>query len=358
MRPISNLNTSAATYIPPQQLPSSCLETLTLLVQMNNYIKRDADYSTGMAVTPLVPEEVHLLAVAMTTELHRHQFQPVVNANDLQLPEPFTFDVAGFTITFTKTQEHDNTGTLVKIAVSKNGVCTSTNIALELFHSIVTTLMSRSQYGTFDLWSVRPILTDESQNRVHEAARYSPAQQYGGEETHITNNGMREFGNMSPLAWRNDGELQQSCNTSNIPPNTANDDINNTGQTTEDQPEADEPQQYVKLTVDDMRKWAAMDQQARNDLGEFKDGVRAIILISKMPNYLTDHGLNYAGEVKVNGPHEYAKFTLEHIRQWAALDKKVRKPVGYLEKWCKKRNLSRTTARNYLKNDGLTAWVS
>lgn len=39
MRPISNLNTSAATYIPPQQLPSSCLETLTLLVQMNNYIK-------------------------------------------------------------------------------------------------------------------------------------------------------------------------------------------------------------------------------------------------------------------------------------------------------------------------------
>lgn len=118
MRPISNLNTSAATYIPPQQLPSSCLETLTLLVQMNNYIKRDADYSTGMAVTPLVPEEVHLLAVAMTTELHRHQFQPVVNANDLQLPEPFTFDVAGFTITFTKTQEHDNTGTLVKIAVS------------------------------------------------------------------------------------------------------------------------------------------------------------------------------------------------------------------------------------------------
>lgn len=53
-------------------------------------------------------------------------------------------------------------------------------------------------------------------------------------------------------------------------------------------------------------------------------------------NYLTDHGLNYAGEVKVNGPHEYAKFTLEHIRQWAALDKKVRKPVGYLEKWCKK----------------------
>lgn len=53
MRPISNLNTSAATYIPPQQLPSSCLETLTLLVQMNNYIKRDADYSTGMAVTPL-----------------------------------------------------------------------------------------------------------------------------------------------------------------------------------------------------------------------------------------------------------------------------------------------------------------
>ncbi|MCF3281457.1 hypothetical protein L1Z99_23700, partial [Escherichia coli] len=24
MRPISNLNTSAATYIPPQQLPSSC----------------------------------------------------------------------------------------------------------------------------------------------------------------------------------------------------------------------------------------------------------------------------------------------------------------------------------------------
>lgn len=109
----------------------------------------------------------------MTTELHRHQFQPVVNANDLQLPEPFTFDVAGFTITFTKTQEHDNTGTLVKIAVSKNGVCTSTNIALELFHSIVTTLMSRSQYGTFDLWSVRPILTDESQNRVHEAARYS-----------------------------------------------------------------------------------------------------------------------------------------------------------------------------------------
>lgn len=165
MRPRSNLNTSAATYIPPQQLPSSCLETLSLLVQMNNYIKRDADYSTGMAVTPLVPEEVHLLAVAMTTELHRHQFQPVVNANDLQLPEPFTFDVAGFTITFTKTQEHDNTGTLVKIAVSKNGVCTSTNIALELFHSIVTTLMSRSQYGTFDLWSVRPILTDESQNR-------------------------------------------------------------------------------------------------------------------------------------------------------------------------------------------------
>lgn len=55
MRPISNLNTSAATYIPPQQLPSSCLETLTLLVQMNNYIKRDADYSTGMAVAPLVP---------------------------------------------------------------------------------------------------------------------------------------------------------------------------------------------------------------------------------------------------------------------------------------------------------------
>lgn len=51
MRPLSNLNTSAATYIPPQQLPSSCLETLTLLVQMNNYIKRDADYSTGMAVT-------------------------------------------------------------------------------------------------------------------------------------------------------------------------------------------------------------------------------------------------------------------------------------------------------------------
>lgn len=175
MRPLSNLNTSAATYIPPQQLPSSCLETLTLLVQMNNYIKRDADYSTGMAVTPLVPEEVHLLAVAMTTELHRHQFQPVVSANDLQLPEPFTFDVAGFTITFTKTQEHDNTGNLMKIAVSKSGVCTSTNITLELFHSIVTTLMSRSQYGTFDLWSVRPILTDENQNRVHEAARYSPA---------------------------------------------------------------------------------------------------------------------------------------------------------------------------------------
>ncbi len=356
MRPISNLNTSAATYIPPQQLPSSCLETLTLLVQMNNYIKRDADYSTGMAVTPLVPEEVHLLAVAMTTELHRHQFQPVVNANDLQLPEPFTFDVAGFTITFTKTQEHDNTGTLVKIAVSKNGVCTSTNIALELFHSIVTTLMSRSQYGTFDLWSVRPILTDESQNRVHEAARYSPAQQYGGEETHITNNGMREFGNMSPLAWRNDGELQQSCNTSNIPPNTANDDINNTRQTTEDQPEADEPQQYVKLTVDDMRKWAAMDQQARNDLGGVQGWcTRNHFNIKNARNYLTDHGLNYAGEVKVNGPHEYAKFTLEHIRQWAALDKKVRKPVGYLEKWCKKRNLSRTTARNYLKNDGLTA---
>lgn len=94
---------------------------------------------------------------------------------------------------------------------------------------------------------------------------------------------MREFGNISPLAWRNDVELQQSCNTSNIPPNTANDDINNTVQTTEDQPEADEPQQYVKLTVDDMRKWAAMDQQARNDLGEFKDGVGAIILISKMP---------------------------------------------------------------------------
>lgn len=47
MRPISNLNTSAATYIPPQQLPSSCLETLSLLVQMNNYIKRDADYSTA-----------------------------------------------------------------------------------------------------------------------------------------------------------------------------------------------------------------------------------------------------------------------------------------------------------------------
>lgn len=127
-----------------------------------------------MAVAPLVPEEVHLLAAAMTAELHRHQFQPVVSANDLQLPEPFTFDVAGFTITFTKTQEHDNTGNLVKIAVSKSGVCTSTNIALELFHSIVTTLMSRSQYGTFDLWSVRPILTDESQNRVHEAARYSP----------------------------------------------------------------------------------------------------------------------------------------------------------------------------------------
>lgn len=57
-----------------------------------------------MAVAPLVPEEVHLLAAAMTTELHRHQFQPVVSANDLQLPEPFTFDVAGFTITFTKTQ--------------------------------------------------------------------------------------------------------------------------------------------------------------------------------------------------------------------------------------------------------------
>lgn len=283
MRPLSNLNTSAATYIPPQQLPSSCLETLSLLVQMNNYIKRDADYSSGMAVAPLVPEEVHLLAVAMTTELHRHQFQPVVSANDLQLPEPFTFDVAGFTITFTKTQEHDNSGNLVKIAVSKNGVCTSTNIALDLFHSIVTTLMSRSQYGTFDLWSVRPILTDENQSREHEAARYSPAQQYGGEGTHITNNGMREFGYMSPLAWRNDGELQQACNTSNIPPNTANDDINNTRQTTEDQPEADEPQQYVKLTVDDMRKWAAMDQQARNDLGEFKDGVRTIILISKMP---------------------------------------------------------------------------
>lgn len=74
-----------------------------------------------MAVIPLIPEEVHLLAVAMTTELHRHQFQPVVSANDLQLPEPFTFDVAGFTITFTKTQEHE-TGNLVKIAVSKNGV--------------------------------------------------------------------------------------------------------------------------------------------------------------------------------------------------------------------------------------------
>ena len=293
MRPISNLNTSAATYIPPQQLPSSCLETLTLLVQMNNYIKRDADYSTGMAVTPLVPEEVHLLAVAMTTELHRHQFQPVVSANDLQLPEPFTFDVAGFTITFTKTQEHDNTGNLMKIAVSKSGVCTSTNITLELFHSIVTTLMSRSQYGTFDLWSVRPILTDESQNRVHEAARYSPAQQYGREETHFTNNGMREFGNISPLAWRNDVELQQSCNTSNIPPNTANDDINNTRQTIED-----EPQQYVKLTVDDMRKWAAMDQQARNAL----QGVpgwctRNHFNIKNARNYLTDHGLNYAGQV-------------------------------------------------------------
>lgn len=164
MRPLSNLNTSAATYIPPQQLPSGCLETLTLLVPMNKYIKRDGDYSTGMAVIPLIPEEVHLLAVVMTTELHRHQFQPVVSANDLQLPEPFTFDVAGFTITFTKTQEHE-TGNLVKIAVSKNGVCTSTNIAIELFHSIVTTLMSRSQYGTFDLWSVRPILTDENQSR-------------------------------------------------------------------------------------------------------------------------------------------------------------------------------------------------
>ncbi|WP_065222534.1 hypothetical protein [Escherichia coli] len=356
MRPISNLNTSAATYIPPQQLPSSCLETLTLLVQMNNYIKRDADYSTGMAVAPLVPEEVHLLAAAMTTELHRHQFQPVVSANDLQLPEPFTFDVAGFTITFTKTQEHDNTGNLMKIAVSKSGVCTSTNITLELFHSIVTTLMSRSQYGTFDLWSVRPILTDESQNRVHEAARYSPAQQYGREETHFTNNGMREFGNMSPLAWRNDVELQQSCNTSNIPPNAANDDINNPRQTIEDQPEADEPQQYVKLTVDDMRKWAAMDQQARNALqGVSGWCTRNHFNIKNARNYLTDHGLNYAGQVKVNRPHEYAKFTLEHIRQWAALNKHVRKPVGYLEKWCKERNLAPTTARNYLKNDGLTA---
>lgn len=234
-------------------------------------------------------------------------------------------------------------------------MCTSTNIALELFHSIVTTLMSRSQYGTFDLWSVRPILTDENQNREHEAARYSLAQQYGGEGTHITNNGMREFGNISPLAWRNDVELQQSCNTSNIPPNTANDDINNTRQTTEDQPEADEPQQYVKLTVDDMRKWAAMDQQARNDLGGVQGWCRRNHFnIKNARNYLTDHGLNYAGEVKVNGPHEYAKFTLEHIRQWAALDKHVRKPVGYLEKWCKERNLSRTTARNYLKLSGMT----
>ena len=173
MRPISNLNTSAATYIPPQQLPSSCLETLSLLVQMNNYIKRDADYSTGMAVTPLVPEEVHLLAVAMTTELHRHQFQPVVNANDLQLPEPFTFDVAGFTITFTKTQEHDNTGTLVKIAVSKNGVCTSTNIALELFHSIVTTLMSRMKVKTGcmkQLATPRPNNTEEKKHTLPTTA--------------------------------------------------------------------------------------------------------------------------------------------------------------------------------------------
>ncbi|HCK2308736.1 TPA: hypothetical protein NY454_003050 [Escherichia coli] len=355
MRPISNLNTSAATYIPPQQLPSSCLETLTLLVQMNNYIKRDADYSTGMAVTPLVPEEVHLLAVAMTTELHRHQFQPVVNANDLQLPEPFTFDVAGFTITFTKTQEHDNTGTLVKIAVSKNGVCTSTNIALELFHSIVTTLMSRSQYGTFDLWSVRPILTDESQNRVHEAARYSPAQQYGGEETHITNNGMREFGNMSPLAWRNDGELQQSCNTSNIPPNTANDDINNTRQTTEDQPEADEPQQYVKLTVDDMRKWAAMDQQARNDLGGVQGWcTRNHFNIKNARNYLTDHGLNYAGEVKVNGPQKCVSFTFGDIVQWANMSQEDRDRAGGAHKWSKGRGFQWSTSRSYLKLSGLT----
>ncbi|MCF3281430.1 hypothetical protein L1Z99_23545, partial [Escherichia coli] len=132
---------------------------LKLMIKLIN-----ADTNRSM----VVPDRVNELAVAMTNAIYR--YQKVVRADKQIIPESFSFEFSGHTITITPGRYSRS----VNLKVCGGGVPACTTADRTLFRTIAAALVSSNQQGTLDFRSSLTFLAEGNLSAENEAIPQLP----------------------------------------------------------------------------------------------------------------------------------------------------------------------------------------
>lgn len=132
---------------------------LKLMIKLIN-----ADTNRSM----VVPDRVNELAVAMTNAIYR--YQKVVRADKQIIPESFSFEFSGHSITITPGRYSRS----VNLKVCGGGVPACTTADRTLFRTIAAALVSSNQQGTLDFRSSLTFLAEGNLSAENEAIPQLP----------------------------------------------------------------------------------------------------------------------------------------------------------------------------------------